>query len=77
MAGTAARISATQKHVTRFMSHLNHENHEWSGSLDPVEPDLYWVDDDTDERVNAKTGERTGKKWRTGQDINSSVKAKD
>jgi hypothetical protein len=31
---------------------------EWSGSPDPVDPDNYWIDDKTGERVNAKTGER-------------------
>ena len=32
---------------------------EWSGSLDPTDPDNFWIDDTTGERVNAKTGERT------------------
>lgn len=32
---------------------------EWSGSPDPNDPDNYWIDDDTGERVSAKTGERT------------------
>lgn len=31
---------------------------EWSGSCDPCAPDLYWIDDETGERVNALTGER-------------------
>lgn len=32
---------------------------EWSGSLDPNDPDNYWINDETGERVCAKTGERT------------------
>lgn len=32
---------------------------EWSGSQDPADPDNYWIDDKTGERVNAWTGERT------------------
>lgn len=32
---------------------------EWSGSPDPEDPDNYWIDDATGERVNAHTGERT------------------
>lgn len=32
---------------------------EWSGSPDPSDPDNFWIDDDTGERVNAHTGERT------------------
>lgn len=32
---------------------------EWSGSPDPEDPDNFWVDDKTGERVNAQTGERT------------------
>ncbi len=32
---------------------------EWSGSPDPLDPDNFWIDDDTGERVNATTGERT------------------
>lgn len=32
---------------------------EWSGSCDPCEPDNYWIDDETGERVSAITGERT------------------
>ena len=31
---------------------------EWSGSPDPLDPDNYWIDDETGERVNAITGER-------------------
>lgn len=34
---------------------------EWSGSPDPDDPDNYWIDDVTGERVNAHTGERTRK----------------
>lgn len=32
---------------------------EWSGSPDPEDPDNFWIDDETGERVNAHTGERT------------------
>lgn len=32
---------------------------EWSGSPDPDDPDNFWIDDETGERVNAITGERT------------------
>lgn len=32
---------------------------EWSGSPDPSDPDNYWIDDATGERVNAVTGERS------------------
>lgn len=32
---------------------------EWSGSPDPSDPDNYWIDDETGERVSAETGERT------------------
>jgi hypothetical protein len=32
---------------------------EWSGYPDPRDPDNYWIDDKTGERVNAWTGERT------------------
>lgn len=31
----------------------------WSGSPCPLDPDNYWIDDETNERVNAYTGERT------------------
>lgn len=31
---------------------------EWSGSLCPLDPANYWIDDDTGERVSAETGER-------------------
>lgn len=32
---------------------------EWSGSPDPSDPDNFWIDDVTGERVSAATGERT------------------
>ena len=32
---------------------------EWSGYPDPDDPDNFWIDDATGERVNAETGERT------------------
>jgi hypothetical protein len=31
---------------------------QWSGSPDPADPDNYWIDDVTGERVNAHTGKR-------------------
>jgi len=31
---------------------------EWSGYPDPADPDNYWIDDATGERVSAATGER-------------------
>lgn len=31
---------------------------EWSGSPCPLDPDNYWADDETGERVSAVTGER-------------------
>jgi hypothetical protein len=32
---------------------------EWSGSPDPADPDNFWIDDLTGERVSAATGERS------------------
>lgn len=32
---------------------------EWSGSCDPCDPANFWIDDETGERVNAITGERS------------------
>ena len=32
---------------------------EWSGYCDPCDPANYWIDDETGERVNATTGERS------------------
>lgn len=32
---------------------------DWSGSPCPKDPDNFWIDDKTGERVNAQTGERT------------------
>jgi hypothetical protein len=32
---------------------------EWSGSCDPCDPANYWIDDETGERVDAVTGDRT------------------
>lgn len=31
----------------------------WSGPPDPSDPDNFWIDEGTNERVNAATGERT------------------
>lgn len=31
----------------------------WEADLDPCDPDNYWIDQETGERVNAVTGERT------------------
>ena len=35
------------------------EPQEWSGSPCPIDPDNFWIDDETGERVNATTGERS------------------
>lgn len=35
---------------------------EWGGSPDPLDPDNYWIDDQTGERIDAKTGERSPKR---------------
>ena len=32
---------------------------EWSGSLCPIDPANFWIDDVTGERVNALTNERS------------------
>jgi hypothetical protein len=32
---------------------------EWSGSPDPADPDNFWLDDATGERICALTGERS------------------
>jgi hypothetical protein len=32
---------------------------EWSGFPDPTDPDNFWIDDVTGERVNASSGERS------------------
>jgi len=34
------------------------EQDEWDGSPAPEAPDDYWVDDDTGEYIDARTGER-------------------
>lgn len=34
-------------------------NKEWSGHPDPNDPDNFWIDDATGERVDARTGERS------------------
>jgi len=36
----------------------NSQQKEWNGSPDPCDPDNYWIDDETNERVSL-TGERT------------------
>jgi hypothetical protein len=41
------------------MTHTLAQLRQWSGSPCPLDPDNYWVDDETGERVNAITGERT------------------
>jgi hypothetical protein len=46
---------------------------EWSGSLCPIDPDNYWIDDKTGERVNAVTGERTAPK---GKDTRAELRAR-
>ena len=40
---------------------------EWSGHPDPNDPDNFWIDDKTGERVNADTGERTAPTHRGSQ----------
>lgn len=35
------------------------DSNYWSGSCDPCDPDNYWIDDDTNERVDCVTNERT------------------
>lgn len=42
----------------RAMGEWDDEAREWSGTPDPSDPDNYWIDDTTGERVNAHTGER-------------------
>lgn len=34
------------------------KDRDWSGSPCPLDPDNFWMDDDTGERVDASTGER-------------------
>jgi hypothetical protein len=41
------------------MATKQHEAVEWSGYPDPTDPDNFWIDDETGERVSALTGERT------------------
>ena len=36
---------------------------EWNGSQCPIDPDNFWIDDDTGERVNAISGERNRISW--------------
>lgn len=41
-------------YVSRTHSAPRHETlPEWSGSPDPVDPDNYWIDDKTGERIRA------------------------
>ncbi len=40
-------------------SNITTQTDEWSASPCPVDPDNYWIDDETGERVNADTGKRT------------------
>jgi hypothetical protein len=37
---------------------MENKRKTWSGSPCPLDPDNYWTDDETGERVNAVTGER-------------------
>lgn len=41
---------------------IDGEAAEWAGSPCPVDPDNFWIDDATGERVNATTGERNAPK---------------
>ncbi len=51
---------------------------EWSGSPDPCSPAEYWIDDKTNERVSAVTGERTSHvcslRCRCGADLDDNSK---
>ena len=37
---------------------MKQETREWEADLCAVDPDNFWIDRDTHERVNAETGER-------------------
>ena len=50
----------TRDEIDDLCERLNCE--EWLGSPDPDDPDNFWIDDETGERVNAHTGERTRRK---------------
>lgn len=55
-----ARLSSMINILEARISQLLHPKApEWSGSPDPEDPDNFWIDDETGERVNAHTGERT------------------
>ena len=51
----AYTLSALIGHFQR----IGDEQPQWSGAPDPTDPDNFWIDDATGERVNAHTGERT------------------
>lgn len=53
--------AAAKDAQTRFNSTSRTEDKpaDWSGSPDPLDPDNFWIDDNTGERVNARTGGRT------------------
>lgn len=38
---------------------MSNKQEYWEASLDPCDPDNYWIDDLTGERVDALTGERS------------------
>ena len=43
----------------KLADQLEAHSKEWSGYPDPKDPDNFWIDDKTGERVNARTGKRT------------------
>lgn len=45
---------AAEEHEAR----REQEEGEWSGSPDPNDPDNFWIDDKSGERVDARTGEK-------------------
>jgi hypothetical protein len=52
-------IKASLKAIGKELASIQHIGEEWSGSPDPKDPDNFWIDDVTGERVNAATGERS------------------
>lgn len=44
---------------TKWVPEKGYSTSEWSGQPDPDDPDNYWIDDKTGERVNAHTGSRS------------------
>ena len=42
----------------RVVARREQEEGEWSGYPDPTDPDNFWIDDKSGERIDARTGER-------------------